>query len=100
MSRFHNLSIVTRTGKIPKKWRRKLLTSRRLNVNEKWLEKVERRGKTTIRGGDSTLYTFTHQDLPSQAPREQDNHNPAECLRLLAQLMLNHQFALGEEDLA
>ncbi|MBN9419881.1 MAG: hypothetical protein J0I12_30785 [Candidatus Eremiobacteraeota bacterium] len=44
------------------------------------------------------MFTFTHQDLHHHATREQDNHNPAECLRLLAQLMLNHQFALGEED--
>ena len=44
------------------------------------------------------MYTFAHHDLPNQAPREQENHNPAECLRLLAQLMLNHQWVLGEED--
>jgi len=45
-----------------------------------------------------TLYTF-NQDLPITAESHRpDNHNPAECLRLLAQLMLNHTWALGEEE--
>lgn len=75
-----------------------MLTQAAPNVNETLLDKRPWRGKERLEEVTHTLYTF-NQDLPLTAESHRpDNHNPAECLRLLAQLMLNHTWALGEED--
>ena len=75
-----------------------MLTKAVANVNETLLDKHPLRGKRNPKEVTHTLYTF-NQDLPITADGHRlDNHNPAECLRLLAQLMLNHTWALGEEE--
>ncbi|MBS2037563.1 hypothetical protein JST97_21430 [bacterium] len=43
------------------------------------------------------MYTFTHMDQP-QSPAREEKQDRAECLRLLAQRMLNLQWALGDEE--
>ncbi|MFN8609620.1 MAG: hypothetical protein U0931_18920 [Vulcanimicrobiota bacterium] len=43
------------------------------------------------------MYTFTHMDTP-QTPQREEKRDTAECLRLLAQRMLNLQWALGDEE--